>query len=463
MPEIDSELELALNYLEHNKDESLIRLFDILKIPSISTQEKYSKDCLNAANWFVEQLKDIGFDASIRETNGHPMVVAHFEQEGPHFLFYGHYDVQPIDPIELWNHDPFEPKIEKSHNGEIIKARGASDDKGQVMTFIEACRAHIKTSGTLPCKISILLEGEEEIGSPSMSKFLKDNKKELSADYCLVCDTGMWDYKTPCITTMLRGMVGDEIKITAANRDLHSGMYGGLATNPIHVLSNILSLLFDKDGRITLEGFYDDVPELSNEQKEQWESLNFDAKEFLSNVGLSNIIGEKDYSPLEKIWSRPTCEVNGIWGGYTEPGFKTVLPSEASAKVSFRLVGKQDPDKVLKSFRNHVSKNLPSDCKVEFLAKAGSGASSLEINSLEVKAAEKALHDEWNVSPKMVGCGGSIPIGDHFKNILGTNSLLVGFGLDDDKIHSPNEKYNLSSYQKGARSWARIIFNLSKI
>ena len=463
MPEIDSELELALNYLDHNKDESLKRLFDILKIPSISTQEKYSKDCLNAANWFVEQLKDIGFDASIRETNGHPMVVAHFEQEGPHFLFYGHYDVQPIDPIELWNHDPFEPKIEKSHNGEIIKARGASDDKGQVMTFIEACRAHIKTSGTLPCKISILLEGEEEIGSPSMSKFLKDNKKELSADYCLVCDTGMWDYKTPCITTMLRGMVGDEIKITAANRDLHSGMYGGLATNPIHVLSNILSLLYDKDGRITLEGFYDDVPELSNEQKEQWESLNFDAKEFLSNVGLSNIIGEKDYSPLEKIWSRPTCEVNGIWGGYTEPGFKTVLPSEASAKVSFRLVGKQDPDKVLKSFRNHVSKNLPSDCKVEFLAKAGSGASSLEINSLEVKAAEKALHDEWNVSPKMVGCGGSIPIGDHFKSILGTNSLLVGFGLDDDKIHSPNEKYNLSSYQKGARSWARIIFNLSKI
>ena len=463
MPEIDSELELALNYLDHNKDESLKRLFDILKIPSISTQEKYSKDCLNAANWFVEQLKDIGFDASIRETNGHPMVVAHFEQEGPHFLFYGHYDVQPIDPIELWNHDPFEPKIEKSHNGEIIKARGASDDKGQVMTFIEACRAHIKTSGTLPCKISILLEGEEEIGSPSMSKFLKDNKKELSADYCLVCDTGMWDYKTPCITTMLRGMVGDEIKITAANRDLHSGMYGGLATNPIHILSNILSLLYDKDGRITLEGFYDDVPELSNEQKEQWESLNFDAKEFLSNVGLSNIIGEKDYSPLEKIWSRPTCEVNGIWGGYTEPGFKTVLPSEASAKVSFRLVGKQDPDKVLKSFRNHVSKNLPSDCKVEFLAKAGSGASSLEINSLEVKAAEKALHDEWNVSPKMVGCGGSIPIGDHFKNILGINSLLVGFGLDDDKIHSPNEKYNLSSYQKGARSWARIIFNLSKI
>ena len=205
MPELDSELELALNYLDHNKDESLKRLFDILKIPSISTQEKYSKDCLNAANWFVEQLQDIGFDASIRETNGHPMVVAHFEKEGPHFLFYGHYDVQPIDPIELWNHDPFEPKIEKSHNNEIIKARGASDDKGQVMTFIEACRAHIKTSGTLPCKISILLEGEEEIGSPSMSKFLKDNKKELSADYCLVCDTGSGIIKLLVLQLCLEG------------------------------------------------------------------------------------------------------------------------------------------------------------------------------------------------------------------------------------------------------------------
>ena len=463
MSEVDSELELALNFLDINQKQSIDRLFEILSIPSISTQKKYKKDCLKAANWFVNQLTDIGFEASTRETDGHPMVVAHFEKEGPHFLFYGHYDVQPVDPIELWDQGPFKPSIEETDKGKVIRARGASDDKGQVMTFIEACRAHIKTSGTLPCKITILLEGEEEIGSPSMTKFLKDNSKELSSDYCLVCDTGMWDHKTPCITTMLRGMVGDEVKIIAANRDLHSGMYGGLAANPIHILSKILSYLHDENGRITLKGFYDEVPELSKQQKDQWDSLNFNSAEFLSDVGLSSVIGEKKYSPLEKIWSQPTCEVNGIWGGYTEPGFKTVLPSEASAKVSFRLVGNQDPTKILESFRNHVLSHLPSDCKAEFNAKAGSSASSLPIDSPEIKAAESALFDEWKIQPKMVGCGGSIPIGDHFKNILGTDSLLVGFGLDDDKIHSPNEKYNLSSYQKGTRSWARIISNLSKV
>ncbi len=457
------ELEKALEYLDNNQDESLERLFEILRIPSISTKNNNKKDCLKAADWFVQQLKDIGFKASIRKTSGHPMVVAHFENDGPHFLFYGHYDVQPVDPLDLWDHDPFHPKIEDAPKGKIIKARGASDDKGQVMTFIEACRAHIKTSGTLPCKITILLEGEEEIGSPSMSNFLKANSEELTADYSLVCDTGMWDNKTPCITTMLRGMVGDEVTITAANRDLHSGMYGGVAANPIHLLTKILSDLHDENGRITLDGFYNGVPELSLEQKKQWDNLNFDSKAFLSDVGLSNVIGEPNYTPLEKIWSQPTCEVNGIWGGYIEPGFKTVLPSKASAKVSFRLVGSQVPSKVLKSFRKHVISLLPSDCSVEFNEKAGSGASSLPINSPEIKAAEKALKDEWLVEPRMVGCGGSIPIGDHFKNILGMNSLLVGFGLDDDKIHSPNEKYSLSSYQKGTRSWARILFNLSNI
>ena len=457
------ELEKALEYLDNNQDESLKRLFEILRIPSISTNNNNKKDCIKAADWFVQQLKDIGFKASIRKTTGHPMVVAHFENDGPHFLFYGHYDVQPVDPLDLWDHDPFDPKIENTSKGKVIKARGASDDKGQVMTFIEACRAHIKTSGTLPCKITILLEGEEEIGSPSMSNFLKANSEELTADYSLVCDTGMWDNNTPCITTMLRGMVGDEVTITAANRDLHSGMYGGVAANPIHILTKILSGLHDENGRVTLDDFYNDVPELSIEQKKQWDNLNFDSKTFLSDVGLSNIIGEINYTPLEKIWSQPTCEINGIWGGYIEPGFKTVLPSKAAAKVSFRLVGSQDPSKVLKSFRKHVTSLLPSDCSVEFNEKAGSGASSLPINSPEIKAAEKALKDEWQVEPKMVGCGGSIPIGDHFKNILGMNSLLVGFGLDDDKIHSPNEKYSLSSYQKGTRSWARILFNLSNI
>jgi acetylornithine deacetylase/succinyl-diaminopimelate desuccinylase-like protein len=239
-------------------------------------------------------------------------------------------------------------------------------------------------------------------------------------------------------------------------------MFGGVAANPIHILSRILSKLHDDNGKITLKGFYNKVHEIPQSLKDQWNSLNFDADKFLSDVGLSNVIGECRYSPLEKLWSQPTCEINGIWGGYIQPGFKTVLPSKASAKISFRLVGSQDPKEILESFRDHVKNNLPSDCSAEFKAKAGSGASSLEIDASEIRAAQEALEDEWGVSAKMVGCGGSIPIGDHFKNILGMNSLLVGFGLEDDKIHSPNEKYSLSSFQKGTRSWARILYNLSR-
>ena len=457
----NSELDKTLKFLDDHQEESIDRLFEILRIPSISTDMKHKNECVKAADWFVKQLTSIGFKAEKRSTSGHPMVVAHSKGKGPHLLFYGHYDVQPVDPIDLWDHDPFNPKIEDSSNGKIIKARGASDDKGQVMTFVEACRSFYHTNGKLPCSISILLEGEEEIGSPSMPQFLESHSSELKSDYALVCDTGMWDSKTPSITTMLRGMVGDEVTITAANRDLHSGMFGGVAANPIHLLSNILSKLHDSDGRVTLKGFYEGVHEIPQVQKDQWNALNFDAKKFLSNVGLSNIIGEDRYSPLEKLWSQPTCEINGIWGGYTEPGFKTVLPSKASAKISFRLVGSQKPDEILKSFREHVQNNLPSDCSAEFIAKAGSGASTLEIDAPEIRAAKKALEDEWGVSTQMIGCGGSIPIGDHFKNILEMNSLLVGFGLEDDKIHSPNEKYNLSSYQKGTRSWVRILYNLS--
>ena len=453
----------ALNYLDQNQEMALQKLFELLKIPSISTNKKHSNDCKLAADWLKKEFSEMGFNAEIKHTPGHPMVLANYPGQGPHFLFYGHYDVQPIDPVDLWNHNPFEPKIENTPSGKIIRARGASDDKGQVMTFIEACRAYLKTSGTLPCQISILIEGEEEIGSPSMENFLKENSKQLSADYALVCDTGMWNATTPAITTMLRGMVGDEILITASNRDLHSGMYGGVAVNPIHLISKILSDLHDINGRVTLEGFYDQVNEVPKSQKKEWDDLQFDSKKFLNDIGLSNVVGEKEYTPLEKIWSRPTCEVNGIWGGYIEPGFKTVLPSQAGAKVSFRLVGKQDPDKIIKSFRQHVKSRLPSDCEVSFIGKAGSGASSLEIDSPEIIAAQNALTEEWGIPAKLIGCGGSIPIGDHFKNILDMNSLLVGFGLEDDNIHSPNEKYSLSSFQKGTRSWVRILDKISKL
>ena len=262
-------LNKALNYLDQNQEMALQKLFELLRIPSISTNKKHSNDCKLAADWLKKEFSEMGFNAEIKHAPGHPMVLANYPGQGPHFLFYGHYDVQPIDPVDLWNHNPFEPKIENTPSGKIIRARGASDDKGQVMTFIEACRAYLKTSGTLPCQISILIEGEEEIGSPSMENFLKENSKQLSADYALVCDTGMWNAKTPAITTMLRGMVGDEILITASNRDLHSGMYGGVAVNPIHLISKILSDLHDINGRVTLEGFYDQVNEVPKSQKKE--------------------------------------------------------------------------------------------------------------------------------------------------------------------------------------------------
>ena len=458
-----NKLDEALNYLDENKQSSLKRLIDLLKIPSISTKQENKKNCIYASEWLKNELIEIGFKVDLISTTGNPMVVANFKGNGPHYLFYGHYDVQPIDPIELWKTDPFIPIIENTTAGKVLKARGSSDDKGQLMTFIEACRAIKKTSGTLPCQITILLEGEEEIGSPSMQKFLEKHIDKFKVDYALVCDTNMWNESTPAIISMLRGLVGIELTIEASNRDLHSGFFGGSAQNPIHILTKILSTLHNKNGEITIDNFYDDVPEINKKLKDQWEALKFDEKKFLGNVGLSLPSGERDFSALERLWSRPTCEVNGIWGGYIEQGVKTVLPSKASAKLTFRLVGNQNPKKIIEGFKKHVKKFLPSDCKVKYTEKTGSKASQLDIDTPVILAAEAALFSEWKVQPKLIGCGGSIPIGDHFKNILGIDSLMVGFALDNDNVHSPNEKYNLTSFFKGTRSWIRIIDNLSKI
>ncbi len=278
------------------------------------------------------------------------MVVAHSGGEGPHVLFYGHYDVQPVDPLNLWDRDPFDPQIEDTAKGRVIRGRGSSDDKGQLMTFVEACRAWKAVHGTLPANITIFFEGEEESGSPSLTPFMEENRDELTADIALICDTGLYGDSTPAIITQLRGLLGEELTITGPNKDLHSGMYGGIAMNPARVLARIIASLHDETGRITVPDFYDGVPELSNELAATWDDLKFDYKEFLGEVGLSEPAGEVGRRPLEMIWSRPTCEVNGIWSGYTGKGFKTVLPSEASAKISFRLVGTQDPLKIRENF-----------------------------------------------------------------------------------------------------------------
>ncbi|MCB1372120.1 MAG: M20/M25/M40 family metallo-hydrolase, partial [Rhodobacteraceae bacterium] len=308
-------LEAILGRIDADQGAALERLFALLRIPSVSTDPAYAADCLSAADWLVRDLASMGFDAARRDTPGHPMVVAHGGAGARHFLFYGHYDVQPADPLELWKSPPFEPVLRETPRGEVISARGADDDKGQLMTFLEALRAWKAVTGQLPCRLTVLLEGEEESGSPSLVPFLKANAEELRAELALVCDTGMWDAETPAITTMLRGMAGVEITVQGADRDLHSGQYGGPAINPIRVLARILAGLHDDAGRITLPGFYEGVHDLPAELAAQWEGLGFDAGAFLGAVGLSVPAGEAGYSALVQKWARPTCEINGIWGG----------------------------------------------------------------------------------------------------------------------------------------------------
>ncbi len=456
-----SDLDAVLAHIDANQDAALERLFEFLRIDSISTDPAYAGACVKAADWLVDDLNSIGFETTRRDTPGHPMVVGHGGDSGPEFLFYGHYDVQPVDPLELWTRPPFDPIVEDTGNGDVIRGRGAADDKGQLMTFVEACRAYKAVTGKLPARLKLFFEGEEESGSPSLIPFLKENKEELSADLALVCDTGMWNATTPAISTMLRGMVGEEITITGPDKDLHSGMYGGPAINPIRVLTKILAGLHDDEGRITLPGFYDGVADLPEMVKEQWDGLNFDASRFLGEVGLSEPAGEKGYSALEQIWSRPALDVNGITGGYTGEGFKTVLPSQAMAKLSFRLVSKQDPDKIRAALQTYIKDNLPEDCSVSFKSKDGSWATEMPIDDPAFGKAHKALSDEWPNPAVYAGCGGSIPVVGHFAEILGMDSMLIGFGLESDQLHSPNEQYNLSSFQKGIRSWARVLDALS--
>jgi acetylornithine deacetylase/succinyl-diaminopimelate desuccinylase-like protein len=448
----------VLDHLDANLDKSLDRLFGLLRIKSISTDPAFAADCRRAAEWLVEDLRTIGFEASVRDTQGHPMVVAHHDGEGPHVLFYGHYDVQPVDPLDLWKEDPFAPSVRTGDNGQkVIAARGSADDKGQLMTFVEACRAYKAVHGKLPCKVTILFEGEEESGSKSLRPFLEGNAKELEADFALICDTGMWDNQTPSICVGLRGLVGEEVTIHAANRDLHSGEFGGAAANPIRVLAKILADIHDTRGRVTIPGFYDGVEETPAQIKKAWDSLGETAETFLGPIGLSIPSGEKGRSVLELVWARPTAEFNGITGGYTGKGFKTVIAAQASAKVSFRLVHKQNPDKIRAAFRAFVKERLPADCTAEFEPHGGSPAIQLSYESPFLNKAKDALSDEWPKQAVMLAGGGSIPIVGDFQKLLGMESLLVGFGLSDDRIHSPNEKYDLASFHKGQRSWARIL------
>lgn len=455
-------LDAVLARIDETLPQSLDRLMELLRIPSISTDPAYKADCARAADLLAADLTTLGFAARAAQTPGHPMVVAHGGTGKRHILFYGHYDVQPVDPLDLWDRPPFDPELQDTPRGKVIRARGASDDKGQLMTFIEACRAWRDVHGTLPGKLTIFLEGEEESGSPSLVPFMRANKAELSADLALICDTGLYEDRVPAISTQLRGLAKAEFTIHAATRDLHSGAYGGLARNPLHVMAQLLADLHDTEGRVMVPGFYDDVDELPDTLRQQWQGLAFNHAAYLGDVGLSIPAGEQDRTPLEMLWSRPTAEVNGMWGGYNGAGFKTVLPAEAHAKVSFRLVSRQDPAKILQAFRRWAEARIPADCRIAWLdGIEGSPASLMSITDPAFESARAALTEEWGRPAVFVGEGGSIPIAGYFKTELGMDAMLVGFAKDDDQIHSPNEKYDLESFHKGIRSWARILARIA--
>ncbi len=454
-----SALDTVLRRIDDDLDAALERLFALLRIRSISTDPAYAAECRACADWHVADLRAIGFAASAHATPGHPIVVGHDrEAAGPSALFYGHYDVQPVDPLALWEHDPFAPEVHTAPDGtRTIRARGSSDDKGQVMTFVEACRAWKAVTGRLPIPVSILIEGEEESGGASLTPFLQAHADELRADIGLICDTGMWDAGTPAIVTMLRGVCGEEIVIRAADRDLHSGLYGSAAANPNRILARILADLHDADGRVMVPHFYDGVPELPNALREQWDALDFDAAAFLGAVGLSLPAGERGRSALEMLWSRPTCEINGMGGGYQGAGFKTVIPAVAAAKVSFRLVFDQDPHAIRRNFRDFVRARVPADCRVDFIAHGSSQAIRFSTEAPAFARVRAALGAEWGKPGVFIGAGGSIPVAQELRQALGLDVVLTGFALDNDRIHSPNEKYDLASFHRGIRSWARIL------
>ena len=438
------------------------RWLDLLRIPSISAQPAHAADCRAAAEFLRRDLESIGFTASLRETPGHPVVVAHHPGPGPHaphLLFYGHYDVQPAEPLDLWASPPFDPAVVDGPHGPRVVARGAVDDKGQVAMWLGALRAWVEETGSLPVRATVLIEGEEEVGSVNLDAFLTANRDELGADVAVISDTNMWDIDTPAITSSLRGLVYMHVLLKAASRDLHSGMYGGSALNPVNALTRALAALRDATGRITLPGFYDGVAEVSAEQAAQWASLGFDEGKYLGDIGLSVPSGETGRGGLERLWARPTCDINGIWGGYQGPGAKTVIASEAGAKVSFRLVPGQDPEKIAASFKAFMQAHVPADAKLE-ISGGGSPAFRVAADSKFIDAARAALAEEYGRPAVLIGGGGSIPVVGSFHRLLGLDSLLMGFGLEDDQIHGPNEKFEVRCFRHGTRSHARLLGHL---
>lgn len=442
-----------MSYIEEHKDRFLEELIQFLKIPSISADSAYKEQVAQAAEFVKEKLLSAGADmAEIVSTKGHPIVYGEkiVHPDLPTVLVYGHYDVQPPDPLNLWNSPPFEPVIKKTkvHPDGAIFARGACDDKGQVYMHIKAFEA-MNATDSLACNVKFMIEGEEEVGSDNLEPFLRDHKDKLKADVVLVSDTAIIANDVPSISIGLRGLSYVQVKVTGPNKDLHSGVYGGAVANPINVLTEMISSLMDENHHITIPGFYDDVQELSAEERKAIAEIPFDEEAYKEDLGVKALRGEKGFSPIEHTSIRPTLDVNGIWGGYIGEGAKTVLPSEAYAKISMRLVSNQSSDKITQLFEDHFKSIAPDCVSVEVEPHHGGEPVLLPTDSIEYQAASQAMQNTFGKEPIPERGGGSIPIVALFEEVLGLKTILMGFGLDSDALHSPNEHYGLFNYFKG--------------
>lgn len=434
-------------YITSNKDRFLSELFELLRIPSVSADSKYKADVRKAAEYVKEKLQEAGADkVELVETKGHPIVFGEkiIDASKPTVLVYGHYDVQPADPLELWNTPPFEPTV----RDEKIYARGACDDKGQMYMHIKAFEILMKHN-LLSCNVKFMIEGEEEVGSDNLPVFVKEYRDKLKADVILISDTSLISLNQPSITVGLRGLSYMEVEVTGANRDLHSGVYGGAVANPINVLAQMITSLIDENGHVTIPGFYDSVKDLTASEREALNKAPFDLSEYKKELGIEEVRGEKGYTTLERTGVRPTLDCNGIWGGYTGEGAKTVLPSKASTKISMRLVPDQDPNVITELFTKHFISIAPKSVKVKVTAHHGGQPAVTPTDSKAYKAAEKAFEEVWGKSPIPTRDGGSIPIVALFKKELGLDTVLMGFGLDSDALHSPNEHYGIKNFLIG--------------
>ncbi|NQT34328.1 dipeptidase [bacterium] len=450
-------MEQALNYLKENRDRYLDELKSLLTIPSISSDPEYTNAMVDCANHAADLLEKAGLEnIKVHKTAGHPVVTADWlHAEGkPTILIYGHLDVQPVDPLDLWEHDPFEPHIKN----ERLIARGTADDKGQLFMHIKALEAILKTTGELPLNVKLILENEEEIASPSLPAFLRENKELLSADIVVVSDSGMWAEGMPEITYGLRGLTYLELEVTGPNRDLHSGTFGGAVANPAEILARMLASVKDEKGHIQIPGFYDKVLDLTDEERKLTAQVPYNEDTYKTDLGVNELWGEAGFSTIERTGARPTFEINGIWGGFTGTGAKTVLPAKAFAKVSMRLVPQQNPDEIADMVENYFREIAPGSVKVKVIRHAGGRPVVTPIDNAYMDATARALKDSFNHAPYFLREGGSIPIVAEFKSILGLDTILVGFALPDARTHSPNENLHLPTFYTGMESLVRMFY-----